>query len=376
MNHSLTRRQFLLYGSALAAGAAWGRLPQACAAEADVFESRAILDEGLNWASTAGAEKVCERIARAGFNVFIPCVWHGRGTVWPSKLAPWDSHHSRAAGIDPLETLLKTAARYKLEVHPWFTVALRQRDFFHEFYDEGTPAGHFDVHKQAFREFISALVLEVAANYPVHGINLDYVYSGAMCSSVYCQDDYRSKTGRNLLVDLDISRVPVLAPKALIAWQEAAVGDIVRRISAGVRKINPLLVLSVTGDPGHPILPLQGQDTVKWADEGTIDVIYNMHGEPNPDFDAIRAVKARMKRPEAMAVGSGNYEETGKPGDAVPRKAARVVELVRTSLEISRSNGVAVYLYSMLSDGQIELLRRSVFSRPARPRWVRAASPA
>jgi hypothetical protein len=160
----------------------------------------------------------------------------------------------------------------------------------------------------------------------------------------------------------------------LLAWQEAAVGDIVRRISAGIRKINPRPVLSVTGDPGHPILPLQGQDTVKWADEGVIDVIYNMHGEPNPDFAAIKKVRARMKRPEAMAVGCGNYEETGKPGDAVPRKAARVVELVRTSLEISRDNGVAVYLYSMLSDGQIELLRNSVFSRPARPRWVRAAA--
>jgi hypothetical protein len=81
-----------------------------------------------------------------------------------------------------------------------------------------------------------------------------------------------------------------------------------------------------------------------------------------------------MNRPEAMVMVCGNYEETGIPGDAVPRKASKLVELIRSSLEINRGNGVALYLYSMLSDGQIELLRNSVFSRPARPRWVRAAA--
>lgn len=374
MGRLLTRRQVLLYGSALAAAAACGRLPPVFAEEAGEFESRTILDEGLNWASPVSAERACERIARAGFNVFIPCIWHGRGTVWPSKLAPWDNHHVRAQGFDPLGHLLRTAERYRLEVHPWFTVALRQREFFPEFYDGGTPAGHFDVHRPAFREFISALVLEVASRYPVQGINLDFVYAGGICSGSYCEEDYRRKTGRSLAVDRQIRRVPGLVPRELIAWQEAAVGDIVRRISAGVRKINPRLVLSVSGDPGHPVLPLQGQDTIKWADEGLIDVVYNMHYEPAPDFSAIKAVQERMKRPEAMVVGCGNYEETGRPGDAVPRKAARVVELIRAARGISRGNGVALYLYSMLSDGQIELLRNSVFSRPARPHWIRASA--
>jgi len=126
-NRQVTRRQILRYVSALAAVSV-GTQFAGCAstvARADgpvEQESRAILDEGLNWVTKDSAERVCARIARAGFNVFIPCVWHGRGTIWPSKLAPWDSHNVRAQGFDPLANLLQTAERYHIEVHPWFTV--------------------------------------------------------------------------------------------------------------------------------------------------------------------------------------------------------------------------------------------------------------
>jgi hypothetical protein len=378
MSRSLTRREFLLYGSALAAGAAttaaMGREPRIFAKEPDDSESRAILDEGLNWVTAASAEKVCERIARAGFNVFIPCVWHGRGTIWPSKLAPWDSHNVRAQGFDPLGNLLRTAERYHIEVHPWFTVSLRQREFFQEFYDSGTPPQHFDVHRPAFREFISALVLEVAATYPVHGINLDFVRAGGICSSPHCVEDYRRRTGRNLLLDRQIRRVPGFDMTELIAWQAAAVTDLVRRVSASCRRAKPDIVISMSGQTGHPLVRIEGADSAKWADDGLIDVLYNMHYEPNPDFAAIKAIQAAMKRPEAMVFGCGNYEEATAGSPVRPREPGRVADLIRAARGIQRGNGVCVYLYSMLDDAQIELLRNSVFIRPARPRWVRAAA--
>ena len=379
--YAVTRRQFLRCASALAAFSVGTQLTGCASAVAGADgpveqESRAILDEGLNWVTKQSAERVCSRIARAGFNVFIPCVWHGRGTIWPSKLAPWDSHNVRTQGFDPLGNLLQTAERYRIEVHPWFTVSLRQRDFFPEFYDGGTPTQRFNVHRELFREFISSLIIEVAATYPVHGINLDYMSAGGVSyGSAYCVADYKIKTGRNLRKDADRAFVEGIDAPELLSWQESAVGDITRKVAMGVRGISNKIVLSVTGDPGHRILRIEGHDSAKWADDGLIDVLYNMHAEPNPDFATIKAIQAGMKRPEAMVVGTGNYEEATASSPVRSRDPVKVSDLVRTARSIQRGNGVCVYLYSMLNDAQIETLRTGVFASLAKPRWLRAPSP-
>jgi uncharacterized lipoprotein YddW (UPF0748 family) len=380
-DYAVTRRQFLRYASALAAASVSAQLMGGTSnvAQADeqpmVQESRAILDEGLNWVTKDSAERVCARIARAGFNVFIPCVWHGRGTIWPSKLAPWDSHNVRAQGFDPLGNLLQTAERYHIEVHPWFTVSLRQREFFQKFYDSGTPAERFDVHREPFREFMYSLIFEVAATYPIHGINLDFVSAGGICDSPWCVEDYRRQTGRNLLVDRQIRRVPGWDMKELIAWQSAAVTDLVRRISVSCWRAKPNIVISMSGDPVHPLLKIEGHDSGKWADDGLIDVLYNMHYEPNPDFAAISTIQSAMKRPEAMVVGIGNYEEATASSPVRSREPAQLAALIRMARTLQQGNGVAVYLYSMLNDAQIDALRADVFALPAKPSWKRAPEP-
>ena len=370
---TLSRRQFVGGAAALAAAALL--TPRSMLArEAPAFESRAILDEGLNWVTKRSAETVCMRIKRAGFNVFIPCVWHGRGAVWPSRLAPWDSHNKRLPGFDPLENLIRTAEAYEIEVHPWFTVALRQREFLGKFYDDGTPSDAFDVHRDAFREWISSLIAEVVAAYPVHGINLDFVRAGGVCRSPQCIDDYRRRTGRDLLADSRRRRIPGADLTQLVRWQQEAVGDIVGRVSHRVREINRKIVISVDAAPGNPLVAMEGQDSIRWADNGWIDVIYNMHYEVQPDFESIRTLRSSMSRPEVMVVLSGNFDRVGPQKAVVPRDAARVAELLKESRSIGTGNGVGLYLYSMLSDEQIDLLQRTVFHLSAKPQWARARS--
>lgn len=369
----LSRRQFIKFGSAIALGSLYRPLLSLAAVEPNMLESRAILDEGLNWVTKRSAEMVCERISRAGFNVFIPCVWHGRGTVWPSKLAPWDTANQRVPGFDPLENLIKTANRFEIEVHPWFTVALRQREFFEQFYDSGTPHNAFDVHRETFREFISSLIIEVVSRYPIQGINLDFVRAVGICTSPQCIEEYKAKTQRDLLTDVKARGRPGVDLKELISWQEAAVGGIIRRISRQARMVNKKIVISVDAGPGNPIVELEGQNSMKWADEGSIDVIYAMNYSLNPDFSRIKNLQSQMKRPEAMVVLCGNYDQEGSKKTVVPRNAQKVVELLTQSHSISQGNGVCLYLYSMLDDEQIDLLSRTVFKVPAKPRWRRAA---
>lgn len=372
----ITRRQLVSVLSFAAVAPLFPRVVSGTTAES-VGESRAIFDEGLNWASKDSAEVVCERIARAGFNVFMPCVWHGRGTIWPSYLAPWDSHAAQIPGFDPLGYLIEVARRFDVEIHPWFTVVRRDRDFFQEFYDSGTPSESFDVHRQGFRDLIVSLILEVVRRYPVHGVNLDYIRAGGVCLSASCAADYHAKTGRNLLVDRAKLLLPGGDAHELAAWQEEAVEDIVRRVAAGARKLNSRIVISVDAVPGHPIDKTQGRNSMKWADTGLVDVVYMMHYEANPDWESFRNVQKTMKRPEALVVLCGNYEDVTVPVRAVvPRDARRVVTLLSEARRFQQGNGVGLYLYSRLSDQQVSELAAHTFKTQAKPNWKRGVEPA
>lgn len=329
---ALTRRAFLQGTASLAFSSL---IPTVGRGQIRVFESRAIFDEGLNWVSPSRATRLCERIKRAGFNVFIPAVWHGRGTVWPSDLAPWDSANARISGFDPLEHLLKTAKEFELEVHPWFTIGKRSRDFFPEF---ASPSADptFNYFDESFRKFAVKLVMEVVERYPIHGINLDYVR--------------------------------FYAPRAREAEvRETAVTDFIRRMKDAAKAVRPDLVISVDAAPYRSSMTELGQNSPRWADEGLVDVVYSMQYGMHPDFEAIQRLQKTMRRPQALVVLVGNYEQVEK--QVLPRNAGKVDTLLQQARSVSQGNGVGLYLYSMLSDAQIEYLRRSVFRQEARPSW-------
>ena len=372
----LTRRQLMMLGCTAAICQAFRPLGNVFAESVTMGESRAVLDEGLHWVTRDGAETVCRRIKSAGFNVFVPCVWHGRGTTWPSNLAPWDSKFVSPPEFDPLEHLIQVAKKYEIEVHPWFTVMRRDREFFREFYDEGTPPESFDVHRPRFREFISALILEVVKKYAVHGINLDYIRAGGVCESPSCIEEYREKTGRDLLSDDRKRMIPGSVFKELFDWQETAVEDIVRRVSRGAHHINNDIILSVDAYPGHRVDQVQGRNSMKWADEGLIDVIYMMHYEASPDWDSLKSFQQQMKRPEALVVLCGNYDRPdGNNDHATTRSGLKVTGLLNHARDYQMGNGVGLYLYGRLTDDQIVRLQRDTFRVPARPAWQRATRP-
>src|SRR5690606_31067815 len=108
-----------------------------------------------------------ERAQRVGVNVIIIWVWHGRCTSWPSELATAELglRAVRLRSPDPLRYLIDEAHVQGIVVHAWFTVALRQRDFFSEFYDGigvlGSIDKFFNVHREPFRNFIVNVIDEV-----------------------------------------------------------------------------------------------------------------------------------------------------------------------------------------------------------------------
>ncbi len=371
--HHITRRGLLK----LAGGIALAKMTPGVWCDAAtpgmMEESRVVFDEGLHWADRKGAERLCDRIKAAGFNVFMPCVWHGRGATWPSQLAPWDTKLPSTPDYDPLAYLVETAKRFDIEVHPWFTVARRELEFFSQFYEKGTPPESFDVHNDTFRAFVTDLILEVVRNYDIQGVNLDYIRAGGVCESRSCIADYKSQTGRNLLADAKMRMIPTLTLKELFAWQEAAITDIVRSVSQGARSIKPNIVISVDAHPGHRVDEVQGRNSIRWANEGLIDVVYMMHYEANPDWEVLKTFQRQMRRPEALVVLCGNYDRpNGTNASAVSRSGAQVNQLLGGARAYQAGNGVGLYLYGRLTDEQIASLQTGVFRMPATPKWRRA----
>ncbi len=374
----LSRRQLLIASGYSGLSSLLGAANKSYAQAQLVRENRVIFDEGLDWVTETGAHNLCARIKRAGFNVLVVCVWHGRGTRWPSSIAPWDNDRLEALALrtpsfDPLATLLRVAEQYELEVHAWFTVMLLDRPFLPEFYGDIQDEA-FDVHREQFRDFISRVISECVSRYPIHGVNLDYIRSMVVSTSPHCVQDYKKTTGRNLLLDRLSYGIGTEARNAIARWNARAVGEIVQRVSQAARAANPAIVLSVSGHPGHPGVYLQGQDSLKWANDGLIDVIFAMHYEPEPDWVEIQAQQRLLRRPESLVVLCGNYDKVGQNGTVVSRSAKQVSELLKRARILNPKNGVALYLSKMLDDSQVTALGEDVFRVSAKTHWVRGVS--
>ncbi|MCG3203044.1 MAG: hypothetical protein NFCOHLIN_02961 [Gammaproteobacteria bacterium] len=339
-------------------------------------ESRVILDETFAWLGPYQTDTMLRRISTAHFNVIVPIVWHGRGVAWTSQLAPaeaeWEKAYARN-GMDPLRYLIARAHSLGIEVHPWFTVALRQREFLTDYYDAGTPKAAFDVHNRLFREFIVALMLEVVTNYDIDGLNMDYVRSMGVCVSEKCISEYRQKYGRDLMEDRN-AKEGEPGWMTIAEWNAEAIDEIVRTVADRARRIKPGLVISVSSHAGLSVLKHQGTDSIRWANRGWIDVLFHMEyaRRSNIRWNLISSAIEALVDKRKFVLMVGNYDKAaGASARVWPRDAKEVSDLIGLSQRFGNDgNGVALYQYPYLTNSQIEELVRGPFRDATRAQWM------
>jgi hypothetical protein len=324
---------------------------------------RFLLDEGFFWVDSAGAAKFVATAKEAGFNVLVPCIWHGRGTTWPStqfKEPKWSDNPKRLG--DPLKNLIAEAHAAGLEVHPWFTVMLRQRDFMPAFWGDGTPDEAFDVHNPEFRRYIRDLILEVTAKYDVDGINLDYIRAKGVCTSSSCQDGYKRISGRNLLVDKLALPVSSDAEAAVANWNGAAVTALVAEISQGVRRIKPGIPITVSSHAGMRELKLEGANSIAWANAGLIDYIlhieYAQVGQMR--LELLNSAFRDLRDDSRLIMIAGNYEHAPRDKSNVwPREPIEVAKAVKFAGTFNPEQpSLALYTYQYLTPEQVPFIRK------------------
>ena len=338
-----------------------------------LLESRVMLDEDMHWAySPAEADAILQRIKAAGFNVYVPCIYHGGGSWYPTTLLAPDPKLAERLKQkpDPLAYLIEKAHSMGIEVHPWFTVTFRAGNFHPQFADEGTPERAYNAQDDGFRSFIVNLMLDVVRRYDIDGINLDYIRTMGICTSDACKADYARKTGGNLTVDMLARFVIGDARTRIQHWQEAAVKDIVTRVSTEGRKIKPGLIISVDGHPPPPGTPpsLEGRNEVDWVKSGLINVIYKMDYSRDIDAAGTDAVRKQLSMPERLITLFSNYDQReGQP--ATSREGALIAAYVEYAQRKWPGSGAAFYIYARMSDEQMHALRAGPFKEDARPYW-------
>jgi uncharacterized lipoprotein YddW (UPF0748 family) len=356
-------------------------------------ERRVLFDEDIKWATSRKAtDEIVERIAKAGFNVYIPCVWHGRGANFATRFAhiePMIAARVKSAD-DPLDYLLKQAHAQGIEVHPWFTVALRLDDRHPEFFSGETPPDSYDVHNAKFRGFMKDLIVDVVRRYPVDGINLDYIRSAGTCECPTCTAGYERRFHRSLHRDAQAARDPAARVPSIEAWHGEAVSEIVRDVSFAVRSIKPGIVISVDGYPLARWLLLQGQDSALWEQNGWIDVIFGMEYRRDIGLQDADRARLAMADPTGFTILEITYDlvdrrkvrqdeqwlVNGYEGTqaVLSREPETLAGYVRLSRERWPGSGIAFYHYKQLTDAHITELRKTVFNEFVPPAWPKTVA--
>lgn len=325
-------------------------------------ENRVIFDENEGWTTEQGARDTIRRIKAAGFNVYVPCVWHGSGTRYPATLAPSEPGLDLSGG-DPLARLIKIAHENGIKVHAWFTVTLRQLDFLNAFYGPGTPPEAFDIERPDFGKFISDVIVDVATRYDVDGINLDYIRTMGLCSCSYCQTQYQAATGRNLLNDIAQAPATGNLPPYLQQWEDQAVEAVVRQVYLRIKDIKPSICVSADAHP-VPDPDREGRQAIQWANNGIVDLVFDMDYAEPPDSENHNLMRAQFNDPTKFIELLSNYLTSGD--NIIPADAGMVAQNIDRARR-RWGDGVGIYWYPSLSDAQVSELGGKILNVPARP---------
>ncbi len=249
-------------------------------------------------------EASVKRIKSAGIdNVFIETYFHGR-TIFPSKTMAnygFIKQYEKFEGIDPLKLWIKHAHKNNIKVHVWFetfyvgiqrpetnsgnilAVKPEWANKTKKNYAINAPTPSISEHNGFFidpanpevQEFLLALLTEIADNYKIDGINLDYIrYPNAVSTSdanawgytEYARNDFKNIYGKD---PLEIT----VSDSLWMKWCEfrrEKVSNFVAKAGALGREKN-IYVTSVIFPDRLSALTTKQQDWKTWSTRGYID---------------------------------------------------------------------------------------------------------
>ena len=257
---------------------------------------RAIWVTRWDFKTASDISKVMDNCKAAGFNTVLFQV-RGAGTVaYRSKIEPWaEEFGGRDPGFDPLAVACKEANRRGMSLHAWVNLLPAYRGkappsdprqlynaradwFLRDAMGRRQPLGWYDSLNPCYpevRRYLTGLMHEIVAKYPVDGLHLDYVRFPIEHVDSYGSapvPDYPRDPRTLALFRKATGKSPDQSAAAWDAWRTNCMTQSIRDIRKMMLKANPKAVLTTAvGAVPDEHRRKYFQDSPRWIQEGLID---------------------------------------------------------------------------------------------------------
>ncbi|MFQ5461530.1 MAG: glycoside hydrolase family 10 protein [Phycisphaerae bacterium] len=342
---------------------------------------RAIWVTRWDFKSPGDITRIMRRCQSSGFNTILFQV-RGNGTVlYRSRMEPWANELGGTdPGFDPLQIACTEAHRRGLALHAWVNVIPGWRGkqpptdphqlynarpdwFWRDASGRRQPLGWYNSVNPCYpevRRYLADLTGEIAANYDVDGIHLDYIRFPNERNDSYPPEaavpDYPRDPRTLAMFRKQTGQSPDSDPRGWDRWRTRQVTQLLREIRATAKRTKPSIALSAAVGP----MPARAkrahfQDSRQWLAERLLDAVYPMNYDA--DMRGFDRALAQWQR----ATG-------GIPVVMGIRCDGRDPNLVRKQLDRAVRSGkhFCVFAYNAIFE------RRDAHGRPVRDGQARA----
>ncbi|MCD8302361.1 MAG: family 10 glycosylhydrolase [Prevotellaceae bacterium] len=343
---------------------------------------------GLDWPktktiSTASRERqqrelcdLLDQLKSSGINTILFQTRIRGSVIYPSSIEPWDialtGQYGQDPGYDPLAFAIREAHLRGMELHAWVvSVPAFKTDIARKMGPKSLFATHpkllrkhsgmyyLDPGEPATAEYIASICAEIAGNYDVDGIHLDYIRYPEQASSFPDGSTY-SRYGKG---------------QAKADWRRSNVTHIVEVTRQAIRSLKPWLKVSCSpvgkyrdtrrySSRGWNAYDAVYQDAKAWLRLGYMDMLFPMMYFTGDHF-----------YPFLLDWGEGNGDRLVAPGLGIyflsPKEKDWDLSVITRELQCSRSvrlGGQAFFRASFLTDnvkGLRDYLSQSFYAFPA-----------
>ena len=303
--------------------------------------------------SAEDVEAYADRLAAAGYDIFIPCVKNTHGAAdFLTDLADVNDEYP---SCDPLKLLIDACRKRGIKLHAWFTVfseggksrLLREHPEYAAVHDSPRNQPWICACRQEVQDYVFSLYEDVAGRYRPDGLHLDYIRTGGPCRCDACK-----KHMATLGVDIETVREKDPAYELWVDWRVSRVTDFVRRMRKLTKSED--MELSAAVFPSYPrSISNQGQDWVAWAEQGLVDYLFPMGYRTS-----VRQAKAFATSHVALVGGPVPiWSGIGKASSESTLTPAALGEQIQAVIEAG-AKGAVIFPENAMTDEDFEVIRK------------------
>ncbi|HEY9598601.1 MAG TPA: WG repeat-containing protein [Cyanophyceae cyanobacterium] len=228
-------------------------------------------------------------LAKTGFNVVFPVVWNNAATLYPSQVMRETvglEIDPRFAGRDPLAEVIVEAKRVGLAVIPWFEygfassfnqnggrlLAKKPEWAARDFNGNLLKKNNFEwmnALDSEVQDFLRNLLLEVAKNYDIAGIQGD-----DRLPALPSEGSYDQKTSDRYFRQFNQNPPQNAKDAQWLQWRADILTNFLTRLYREIIAIDPTLIISMSPSVYPWGLQEYLQDSQSWIDQGLVDLIH------------------------------------------------------------------------------------------------------